>query len=160
MSIRLMLGFVLHNVWLGTIGAVTITFLIFYLSIRLTPLIRYKHIIDNVLLDRYTKTYFLITGVILSFLLGGILLFIEYGYSHYYNILIKLNLFDETQTEQLLLQSNSGKPFSVYAIIAIITSSVDKSLNGNYSKVISYFLAEDVEMIFLMLILRKRKTLF
>ena len=58
MSIRLMLGFVLHNVWLGTIGAVTITFLIFYLSIRLTPLIRYKHIIDNVLLDRYHKNLF------------------------------------------------------------------------------------------------------
>ena len=111
-------------------------------------------------MDRYTKNYFLITGLILSFLLGGILLIIEYGYFHYYNILIKLNIFDEKQTEQLLLQANSGKPYSIYAITAIIIVSIDKSLDGNYSKLISYFLAEDVEMMILILILRKRKTLF
>ena len=160
MGVRVFLGFVLHNVWLGTIGAATITFLIFYFCIRFTPLKKYSYIINNVFLDRYTKNYFLITGLILSILLGGILIFIEYGYSHYYSILIKLNIFDETETEQLLLQGNSGKPYSVYSITAILIASIDKSLNGNYSKLISYFLAEDVEMIILILILRKRKTLF
>ena len=33
-AVRVLLGFVLHNVWIGTLGAVTITFAIFYITLR------------------------------------------------------------------------------------------------------------------------------
>jgi hypothetical protein len=39
-------------------------------------------------------------------------------------------------------------------------ASTDKSLNGNYSKTTSFLLAEDLEMLAFVLVVRKKKNLF
>ncbi|HEX2615474.1 MAG TPA: hypothetical protein VHL10_08260, partial [Nitrososphaera sp.] len=37
-GVRVLIGFALQNMWFGTIGAVTITFVIFYATLRYTRL--------------------------------------------------------------------------------------------------------------------------
>jgi hypothetical protein len=55
------------------------------------------------------------------------------------------------------------KPVQNYSFldkVAITIASTDKSMDGNYSRITSYLLAEDLETITLVFVARKRKNLF
>ena len=90
-AVRVLLGFVLHNVWIGTLGAVTITFAIFYITLRYTTLQKYRQLINSSLNYWYRKKFFYISGIVSLVILGGILGFIEYGYANYADRLITVD---------------------------------------------------------------------
>src|SRR5215813_9399184 len=75
--VRLVLSTALQHMWIGTIGAVTITFAIFYIALRYTPLRRCSAKVDAVLLTWYRKRFFYISGIASIFLLASILGAIE-----------------------------------------------------------------------------------
>ena len=81
-------GFVLYHAWIGTLGAVTITFVIFYVTLKYTKLQKYRQVINSSLNYWYRKSSFFISGIASLVILGGILGFIEYGYTNYADRLI------------------------------------------------------------------------
>jgi hypothetical protein len=158
-SIRILLGFELEDIWIGTFGAVAITFAAFYLIIKYTPLQRYRPKVNVILSQWYRRKYFFISTIIISAILASLLVLIQFGYSYYGSNLVSINIFimEDKELEKSLL------PFENYPFVdkvAIIVASTDKSLNGNYSKATSYLLAEDIEMTIFVLLARKKKNLF
>jgi hypothetical protein len=73
----------LENMWVGTMGAVALTFVIFYATLRYTGLQKYRQLINSSLMLWYHKKFFYISGIISLVLLGSILGFIDYGHTHY-----------------------------------------------------------------------------
>jgi hypothetical protein len=55
-----LLGFMLENMWLGTMGAVAVTFVIFYATFRYTGLQKYRQLINSSLMLCYRKNSFII----------------------------------------------------------------------------------------------------
>ena len=167
-GVRVLLGFVLEDTWVGTLGAVAITFAIFYLTLRYTTLQKYRQVINSSLAYWYRKKFFYISGIVSLILLGGILGFIEYGYANYSDRLITLDFTQEeieesfgaltaSQQMQARLVENLSE-YSPIEIVAITLASADKSLGGYYSLAVSYMFAEDIEiMIFIMLFRAKRE---
>ena len=158
-GIRILLGLALQNIWIGTFGAVALTFAVLYLIIRYTPLQRYRPKVNVILSQWYRRKYFLVSTITISVILASLLVLIQFGYSYYGSNLVSINVFisEDEQLEMDLL------PFENYPFldkVAIIVASTDKSLNGNYSKTISYLLAEDIEMTIFVLVARKKENLF
>jgi hypothetical protein len=58
-GVRVVIGFVLQNTWFGTIGAVTITFVIVYATLRHTHLQKYRQLINQSLMLWYRKKFLL-----------------------------------------------------------------------------------------------------
>jgi hypothetical protein len=56
-SVRLLMSFFLNASWVGTLGAVGVTFLIFYFALRYTPLAKYSNTVSLALRDWYKKKY-------------------------------------------------------------------------------------------------------
>jgi hypothetical protein len=169
-GVRVLIGLVLHNAWIGTIGAVAITFAIFYVTLRYTTLQKYRQVINSSLNYWYRKKFFYISGVVSMVVLGTILGFIEYGYANYSDRLITVDFAQEeisesfgaltaTQQMQTRLVDNLNK-YSPVEIMAITLASADKSLDGYYSLAVSYMLAEDVEIMIFMLLFRTRREIF
>ena len=169
-GVRVLLGFVLQHAWIGTLGAVTITFAIFYLTLRYTKLQKYRQVINSSLNYWYQKKFFYISGITSLIILGSILGFIEYGYANYANRLITMD-FNQQELEKSLgaltaneqmqekLVENLNK-YSPVEIVAITLASADKSLGGYYSLAVSYMFAEDVEIMIFMVLFRARREIF
>jgi hypothetical protein len=169
-GVRVLLGFVLHNSWVGTLGAVAITFAIFYVSLRYTTLQRYRQVINSSLNYWYRKKFFYISGIVSLVILGSILGFIDYGYANYSDRLVTVDFTQEeigesfgaltaSQQMQTRLVENLQK-YSTIEIIAITLASADKSLEGYYSLAVSYMFAEDIEIMIFMLLFRTRREIF
>ena len=168
-GVRVLLGFVLHNAWVGTIGAVAITFAIFYLTLRYTTLQKYRNVINSSLNYWYRKKFFYISGIVSLVILGSILGFIEYGYANYSDRLVTVDFTQEEIGEsfdalaarqmQARLAENLQK-YSPIEIMAITLASADKSLEGYYSLAVSYMFAEDIEIMIFMLLFRTRPEIF
>src|SRR5262245_45677832 len=94
-GVRFLLGFVLGNLWFGTLGAVTITFLSFYFALRFSPLRRFRETVNSALAIWYKRKFFVVTGAISMFLLASLLILIEYGYSNYGDRLITMDMPEE-----------------------------------------------------------------
>jgi hypothetical protein len=169
-GVRLLLGFALHDSWVGTLGAVSITFAIFYVMLRYTTLKKYRQLINSSLNYWYRKKFFYISGIVSLVILGGILGLIEYGYANYSDRLITVD-FNQQEIEQSFgaltasqqmqarLVENMQK-YSPVEILAITLASADKSLGGYYSLAVSYMLAEDIEIMVFMLLFRARREIF
>jgi hypothetical protein len=157
--VRILLAYALKDIWIGTFGAVALTFVVFYLIIKYTPLQRYRIKVNVILSQWYRRKYFLISTITISAILVSLLLLIQFGYLYYGSNLISINIFgsEDKELEKGLL------PFKNYPFVdkvAIIVASTDKSLNGNYSKTTSFLLAEDMEMTMFVLIARRKTNLF
>jgi hypothetical protein len=169
-GVRVLLGFVLENTWVGTLGAVAITFAIFYVTLRYTTLQKYRQVINSSLTYWYRKKFFYVSGIVSLILLGGILGFIEYGYANYSDRLIAVDFTQEeieesfgaltaSQQMQARLVENL-REYSTIEIIAITLASADKSLGGYYSLVVSYMFAEDIEIMIFMMLFRTKREIF
>jgi hypothetical protein len=169
-AVRVLLGFVLHNVWIGTLGAVTITFAIFYITLRYTTLQKYRQLINSSLNYWYRKKFFYISGIVSLVILGGILGFIEYGYANYTDRLITVD-FTQQEIEESFgsltasqqMQANlieNLRRYSPVEIIAITLASADKTLDGYYAIAVSYMIAEDFEIMIFMMLFRTRREIF
>jgi hypothetical protein len=158
-GIRFLLAFALANMWIGTFGAVTITFALFCLIIKYTPLKSHAHAVNVILSGWYQRKYFLASAVATSAILASLLLLTQYGYSNYESKLVLLDVFNSDDREL----DSALHPFENYPMldkIAITAASTDKGLNGNYSRSTSFLLAEDLEMLSFVLVVRKKKNLF
>lgn len=169
-GIRFLLGFALENLWIGTLGAVAITFAIFYAALRYSALKRFRGVVNSALAIWYRRKFFYITGAISIFLLASILFLIDYGHANYGDRLITLDMSEAefAETLQLLsggnqfatsLSDNLGK-YSALDIMAITLASADKNFDGYYSKVVSFMFAEDIEIMLFLTIYRSRKEIF
>jgi hypothetical protein len=169
-GIRILLGFALENSWIGTLGAVSITFAIFYVTLRYTTLQKYRQLINSSLNYWYRKKFFYISGIVSLIILVSILGFIEYGHANYANRLITVEFNQQeieesfgaltaSQQMQAKLVENLQK-YSPVEILAITLASADKSLNGYYSLAVSYMFAEDIEIMIFMLLFRARREIF
>jgi len=169
-GVRVLLGFVLQNAWVGTLGAVAITFVIFYVTLKYTTLQKYRQVINSSLNYWYRKKFFYISGLVSLIILGGILGFIEYGYANYSDRLIAVDFTQEeieesfgaltaSQQMQARLVENL-KEYSPIEIIAITLASADKSLDGYYSLAVSYMFAEDIEIMIFMMLFRTKREIF
>jgi hypothetical protein len=158
-GIRVLLGYALKDIWIGTFGAVGLSFVVFYLTIRYTPLQRYRSKVNAILSQWYRRKYFLISTIAISAILGGLLVLIQFGYLYYGGNPVSINIFflEDKELERSFLPFENH-PF--FDKVAIIVASTDKSLNGNYSKATSYLLAEDIEMTIFVLLARKKNSLF
>jgi hypothetical protein len=168
-GVRVLLGFVLNNTWMGTLGAVAITFAIFYATLRYTQLQKYRQTINSALGYWYKKKFFYVSGIVSLFVLGSILGLIEHGYANYESRLIRLDFTEQEIEESFgMLAANQMRAtllenlskYSPVEILAITFASADKSLDGYYSKLVSYMFAEDIEIMIFILLFRTRKEIF
>lgn len=168
--VRLLLGFVLHHAWIGTLGAVGITFCIFYITLRYTTLQKYREVINSSLNFWYRKKFFYISGIMSLVILGSILGFIEYGYAEYSDRLISVDFTEQQMGESFGALTGSQqmqaklvenlRNYSPVEIVAITLASADKSLGGYYSLAVSYMVAEDIEIMIFMMLFRARVEIF
>jgi hypothetical protein len=169
-GVRVLLGFVLQNAWVGTLGAATITFVIFYMALRYTTLQKYCQVINSSLNYWYRKKFFYISGILSLVILAGILGFIEYGYANYADRLITVDFTQEeieesfrglTASQQMQARlADNLREYLPIEIIAITLASADKSLDGYYFLAVSYMFAEDIEIMIFMMLFRARKEIF
>ena len=168
-GVRILLGFVLQNTWIGTLGAVAITFAIFYTTLRYTQLQKYRQTINSALSYWYRKKFFYISGIVSLFVLGSVIGLIEYGHANYADRLIRLEFTEQEVEESFgMLAANEMRAtlvdnlrkYSPVELIAITLASADKSLDGYYSKLVSYMFAEDIEIMIFILLFRTRKEIF
>jgi hypothetical protein len=158
-GVRFLLAFALASVWIGTFGAVALTFALFYFVIKYTPLKRHARTVNAILSGLYQRKYFLASAIATSAILATLLLLTQYGYLYYGSRLVLLDVFNPDDREL----DNALHPFENYPLldkIAITVASTDKSLNGNYSRTTSFLLAEDLEMLSFVIVVRKKKNLF
>ena len=148
----------------------TITFAIFYITLRYTTLQKYRQLINSSLNYWYRKKFFYISGIVSLVILGGILGFIEYGYANYADRLITVD-FTQQQVEESFgsltanqqMQANlveNLRKYSPVEIIAITLARADKTLDGYYSTAVSYMIAEDFEIMIFMMLFRTRREIF
>jgi hypothetical protein len=169
-GVRFLLGFALENLWLGTLVAVAITFAIFYVALKYSPLRKFREVINSALAIWYMRKFFYITGAISMFLLASLLFLIDYGYANHSDKLITMDMsqqeFEETlrllSGDALLTQnfSDSLEKYSVLDIMAITLASADKNFDGYYSKIVSFMFAEDIEIMIFLMIFRSKKEVF
>jgi hypothetical protein len=169
-GVRVLLGFVLQDTWVGTVGAVAVTFAIFYVTLRYTTLQKYRQVINSSLNYWYRKKFFYVSGIVSMLILGSILFLIEYGYANYSDRLITVDFTQQeieesfgalaaSQQMQARLEDNL-REYSPIEIIAITLASADKSLNGYYSLAVSYLFAEDIEIMIFMMLFRAKRDVF
>lgn len=58
-GLRWLLSLFLSDLWLGTVGAIGITFAIFFVALKFTPFRKYRLIVDAVLQDWYSRKFVL-----------------------------------------------------------------------------------------------------
>ena len=158
-GIRILLAYVLKDIWIGTFGAVGLTFAVLYLLMKYTPLERYRLKVNVILFQWYRRKYFVVSTITICTILVSLLILIQFGYSYYASKLVSINVFElkDKDLEKGLL------PYRNYPFvdkIAIIVASIDRSLNGNYSKTTSFLLAEDMEMTIFVIMARRKRNLF
>lgn len=169
-GIRFLLGFALESIWIGTLGAVAVTFAIFYVAIKHTPLARFREVVNSALAVWYRRKFFYVSGAVSMLILAGIMITIEYGYVNYGDRLITMNMSDEELEQTLRVFSGDSeivrslsdglRKHSALDIVAITLASADKSFEGYYSKIVGFMFAEDIEIMIFLTVFRSRKEIF
>ena len=161
-SIRFFLGLILSNVWIGTVGAVAITFLIFYFALRHTMLSRYSNAVNSALQSWYSKRYVLFGLITSMVVLAGLMALAEIGYLYHGDKVISIWDLENSDTLDATrarltgsIDSLRAQGYSQIDSLAIVLASVDKSLDGHYLQAVSFILAEDIEILAFSLLLRK-----
>jgi len=163
-GVRLLLGLILSNMWIGTVGAVAITFGLFYLALMHTPLRRYKFAVNDILKEWYKKKYLLYSVAISGSIILGLIVLIEYCYGNHPGEIVSLKEITTLQGAQDHVNESvkalTLKGYSVFDAASITAASVDKSLQGFYLKSASFVFAEHLEIIAFTLFARKSASLF
>jgi hypothetical protein len=161
-GIRFFLGLILSNIWIGTVGAVAITFAIFYFTLRYTTLSRYSNAVNSAVQSWYSKRYVLFGLLTSMVVLAGLMALAEIGYLYHSDKVISMwelenpDTLDGTRAQLTAsLDSLRAQGYSQIDSLAIILASVDKSLDGHYLQAVSFILAEDIEILVFSLLLRK-----
>lgn len=171
-GVRLLLGtlLALEGTWPATAGSIGIIFAIFYVVLKYTSLSRYSGIVNAALLSWFSKRYF-VWGVVSSMVvLSSLIFLVEFGYLYHSAELISYEQFrgisnnDENSigTVQKLLTSSadttaaSQRPhYGIIDTMSILLASVDRTIGGYYVKAVSFILAEDVELLIFMVLVRR-----
>jgi hypothetical protein len=145
-------GFVLYHAWIGTLGAVTITFVIFYVTLKYTKLQKYRQVINSSLNYWYRKKFFFhqwhrqpchprrhtrLYRVRLHKLCRQA---DNRGLYNQQDIEESFRALTAGEQMQQKLVQNINK-YSPVEIVAITLASADMSLGGYYSLAISYMFA-------------------
>ena len=166
-GVRILLGFTLSNIWLGTVGAVAITFAAFYIVLKYTPFKKYSKAVNSTLCEWYHKKYVLY-GLVASIAVMITLMFlIEFGYVYHANQITSLaqlemrsgdnNLgADDQISHSIRTLLTKGLPWG--DALSIMAASVDKSLGGYYMKLVSYILAENLEIMAFLFVVKKTRN--
>ena len=167
-GIRLLMSSLLVATWIGTLGAVAITFVAFYVALRYTPLARYSKAVNSALQNWYSKKFIFPALIFSMIILSGLVAIVEFGYAYHNEQLISIDDFDSIKSvysarnqfssslRALLAQGYSG-----FDALSVLLASVDKSLDGYYLRAVSFILAEDIEILaFLALIRRYGRNIF
>ena len=162
------MGSLLDTTWVGTVGAVAITFVAFYVALRYTPLARYSKTVNLALKNWYSKKFIFPALVLSMVVLSGLVVLVEFGYAYHEDRLISIDDFDSMSSfysarnefssslRTLLAQGYSG-----FDALSVLLASVDNSLDGHYLRAVSFILAEDIEILaFLALIRRYKRDIF
>ncbi|MGH9992015.1 MAG: hypothetical protein ACREAZ_05135 [Nitrososphaera sp.] len=161
---RLLLGFVLSDLWTGTIGAVGITFGLFYFALVHTPLRRYRPAVNCILREWYSKKFLLYSVAISASIILAIIVLIEYGYAYHRSDIISIYDFGSIDGAQKQVNDSvrqlTLRGHSLMDIFSITAASVDSSLHGYYLKSASFVLAEHLEVMAFLLIAKKSANLF
>lgn len=160
-GIRVLIGFELSSLW-GTTGAVAITFAIFYFVLRYTPFAKYSGAVNAALRDWYTKRYVLYGLISSMAVLLVIMVLAEVGYAYHGDKVVSIwDMSDVgsiglTQTKLTSsLNDLLAQGYSRFDALAITVASVDKSLDGYYLKSVSFILAEDIEILIFLVLIRR-----
>jgi hypothetical protein len=169
-GVRFLFAFILENIWIGTLGAVAVTFVVFYLGLKYGPLTKFRAPVNSALAMWYRRKFFYVSGAVSIFLLGGILFLTEYGYANHRDRLISVDITMEEAVDTLRIFSVDAElarnlsdnldKYSALDIMAITLASADKNFGGYYSKMVSFMFAEDVEITIFLTIFRSRKEIF
>ncbi|MCI0558986.1 MAG: hypothetical protein MN733_10860 [Nitrososphaera sp.] len=163
-GVRMLLGFAFSNLWIGTVGAVAVTFVLFYLALVHTPLRRYRLAVNEILRDWYRQKYLLYSVAVSGSVIMTIIVFIEYGYATHSEEIVSISELNTIQAAQqhvdYSIRELGLKGYSILDAASITAASVDKSLQGYYLKSASFVFAEHLEVIAFMLLARKSATLF
>ncbi len=163
-GVRLLLGLVLSNLWIGTVGAVAVTFGLFYFALTRTPLRKYRFAVNQILQDWYKKKYLLYSVGLSASIILGLIILIEYGYANHPAEIVSLREITTVQGAQDHVNESvtqlTLRGYSVFDAASITAASVDKSLQGFYLKSASFVLAEHLEVMAFMLLARKSASLF
>jgi hypothetical protein len=171
-GIRLLLGsfFAINTTWIGTTGAIGITFAAFYIALKFTPLARYSKQVNSALVSWYTTKY-LLWGLVGSMIaLSALIGLVEFGYSYHSASVASFeelkysssNGYDHSaalfqKVMKSSISGTSGKQLPSIDALSILIASVDKSLDGQYVKAVSFILAEDVEILIFMIFVRRSR---
>ena len=167
-GIRVLLGLELSNIW-GTTGAVAITFAIFYLALRYTPFSRYSNAVNLALRDWYSKRYVLLGLLASMVVLLSLMILAEVGYAFHADKVVSIwdigdaNSLGTTQSKlSASVNALLNQGYSRMDALAITVASVDKSLGGHYVQSTSFILAEDVEILAFLLLIKRmgQKNIF
>jgi hypothetical protein len=140
---------------------VAITFVIFYLILRYTPFSRYSKAVNSALRDWYDKRYVLYGLASSMVVLLGLMILIEIGYTYHADKVVSIWDLDAesvgTTQSKVTASLNAllDDGYSGIDVLAITLASVDKSLEGHYLQSISFILAEDVEILIFMFVMRR-----
>lgn len=163
-AVRLLLGLVLSNLWLGTVGSVGVTFAIFYFALTHTPLRKYRFAVNEILQEWYRKKYLLYSVAVSASIILGLIALIEYGYANYPAEVVTLREITTMEDAQNHVNESvrhlALKGYPLLDAASITAASVDKTLQGFYLKSASFVFAEHLEVIAFMLLARKSATLF
>ena len=161
-GIRLVMSSLLDATWIGTVGAVAITFVAFYVALRYTPLARYSKAVNSALQNWYSKKFIFPALIFSMIILSGLVAIVEFGYAYHNERLISTDNFDSIKSvysaryqfssslRALLAQGYSG-----FDALSVLLASVDKSLDGYYLRAVSFILAEDIEILAFLALIRK-----
>lgn len=161
-GIRLLMGLLPTAAWIGTIGAVAIALVIFYIALRYTRFAKYSTTV-NVVLQEWYKKKFILPALIFSMLvLGGLMFLAEVGYSYHSDKLITVDNLDSANSLYTArrefsssLRSLFAQGYSGFDGLAVLLASIDKSLDGHYMRAVSFILAEDIEILAFLLAMKK-----
>jgi hypothetical protein len=154
--------------WIGTVGAVAIALVVFYVALRHAPFSRYANIVNSVLQDWYRKKFILPALVFSMVVLSGLMLIAEIGYSYHSDRLITVDNLDSISSISSARREFSSSLRTLFAQgytgfdgIAVLLASIDKSLDGHYMRAVSFILAEDIEILaFLVAMKRTGRNIF
>lgn len=163
-AVRLLLGLVLSNLWLGTVGSVGITFALFYIALVHTPLRKYRFAVNSILQEWYRKKYLLYSVAVSASIILGLIALIEYGYANHPAEVVTLREITTVEDAQNHVNESvkqlALKGYPLLDAASITAASVDKTLQGFYLKSASFVFAEHLEVIAFMLLARKSASLF
>jgi hypothetical protein len=159
----------LEGAWVATIGSVGIIFAIFYVSLKYTPLSKYAQTVNSALLSWFSKRYILGGAVSSMVVLSSLIFFAEFGYLYYSDALVTFEQFQDindndnpSEVVQRLFSSppknvlaGSQEQYGIVGTLSILVASVDKSLGGYYVKAVSFLLAEDIEVLIFIILVRR-----